>query len=67
MEKKTKRRGLKIVIALLVGLVLLCLLGMGITAVINQSMPTASESSERLSDAEKARLAEFFHLRQSLG
>ena len=64
---KGKRRGVKVGLLILVGGILLCCGGLGITAVINQSMPTASESPERLSDEEKARLAEYFHLRQSLG
>lgn len=64
---KRKRRGIKVVLLILMAGILLCCGGLGITAVINQSMPTASESPERLSAAEKARLAEYFHLRQSLG
>jgi len=64
---KKKRRWLKVVFGVLVGLVGVCLLGLGITAVINQSMPTASVAPERLSEEEKARLAEYLHLRESLG
>ena len=36
-------------------------------ALINRSLPTESETVERLGDEEKARLAEFFQVRQELG
>ena len=64
---KLKRRGVRVVLLILVAGMLLCCGGLGITAVINQSMPTASAEPGRLSEVEKARLAEYFHLRQSLG
>ena len=62
-----KRRGVKIVGLILVAGILLCCGGLGITAVINHSMPTASAAPEGLSAVEKARLAEYFQLRQTLG
>jgi len=64
---KGKRRGIKVVSVVLVAGMLLCCGGLGITAVINQSMPTVSEVPERLSAEEKARLAEYLHLRETLG
>ncbi|MBE2224345.1 MAG: hypothetical protein IAF02_22585 [Anaerolineae bacterium] len=62
-----KRRGVKVILVILVAGILLCCGGLGVTAVINQAMPTASVSPEQLSEAEKARLAEYFHLHRSLG
>ena len=47
-------------IVLMVGLTL-------VTALRNRSLPMHSEVVERLSEAEKARLAESFHLRETLG
>lgn len=38
-----------------------------LTALRNHNLPTHSAIVERLSDAEKARLAELFHLRETLG
>lgn len=49
------------------GLILLCIAALGISAFINLNLPTHSQTTERLSDVEKARLAEAAHLRHSLG
>ncbi len=63
-RKRPKRR-----LALIVsgGLLGLCLLILAATAVINQTMPTHSAVLDQLSAAEKARVTEFFHLRQTVG
>jgi len=49
------------------GLVGLLVLLIAVTAVRNRNLPTHSSVVERLSDLEKARLAELFHLRATLG
>jgi hypothetical protein len=49
------------------GLILLPLLFIAAAALSNIGLPTHSRVVERLSDAEKARLAEMFHLRGALG
>ncbi|HLO30613.1 MAG TPA: hypothetical protein VK249_15825 [Anaerolineales bacterium] len=48
-------------------LLIVLLLACGLSAVINLSLPTHSEVADHLSNLEKARLAEFFHLKQELG
>jgi len=60
---KTSRKWLFIPIALM----LLCLLGMAVVFVANLFLPTSSAVVEQLSAEEKARLAEAFHLRQTVG
>lgn len=49
------------------GLLILCLMAAGISAVINLSLPTASPVVENLSPLDKARLEEFSHLKADLG
>ncbi len=63
--KKLKTR--RILVYSLLGFVLLCVTSTGISAWSNRSLPTASPVIERLSEAEKARLAELFHLKGELG
>ena len=63
MKLKTNRKWLLIPIALL----LVCLLGVAAIFVANLFLPTGSAVVERLSADEKARLAEAFHLRQTVG
>jgi hypothetical protein len=58
------KRGLVISVA---GLLVLCLLTVGLFAVLNGRLPTQSDSIPQLSTADKGRLAEYFHLQQSLG
>lgn len=60
---KTKRKLLLIPIALL----LLCLLSTVTILIANFFLPTGSEVVDRLSAAEKARLAEALHLRRTVG
>jgi hypothetical protein len=48
-------------------LLLLSLLAVGLSALSNIGLPTHSQPLDRLSAAEKARLAEMFHLRWTLG
>lgn len=51
----------------ILGLLAVCLVLVGISALLNRNRPTHSEIVDRLSEAEKARLAEFFQVRQQLG
>ena len=67
MENKRQRRSAKFFLWLAIGLMLLCMFAIVVSAISNQMMPTESVVKDRLSEAEKARLAEFFHLRDTLG
>lgn len=49
------------------GLLLLCLVLTGVSALVNRNLPTESTEVATLSDLEKARLAEFFQVRQEVG
>ena len=51
----------------IVGLLVVAIVLAGISAMINRNLPTQSEVVNQLSKAEKARLAEFFQVRQQLG
>jgi hypothetical protein len=51
----------------ILGLVALCIVLLGLSALSNRNLPTHSQLTSRLSEVEKARLAEAMHLRQSLG
>ena len=51
----------------LAGLIIVILGAVGISAIINLNLPTRSKVVDHLDSLEKARLAEFFHLRQTLG
>ncbi len=63
-----KRTGCaKILLVTVASLTGLCLLLAALSAVINSSQPTRSAVTDRLSEVEKARLAEAIHLRQTLG
>ena len=62
-----KKRFWRIILFAIIGLTLLCAALVGISALSNRSLPTHSQVTDRLSDVEKARLAEAIHLRQALG
>jgi hypothetical protein len=49
------------------GLVLLCILATGLSVLSNALLPAHSQLTERLSELDKARLAEIFHLQRELG
>lgn len=51
----------------LIGLLVVCMVLAGISALVNRNLPTQSVVVDHLSEAEKARLAEFFRVRQQLG
>ncbi len=46
---------------------LTCILAMGISALSNSLLPAHTPDNDQLSDADKARLAEAFHLQRELG
>jgi hypothetical protein len=52
---------------LIILLPVLCLATLGLSALSNLGLPTRSPVVERLSDLDKARLAEVEHLRRALG
>ncbi|KAA3660068.1 MAG: hypothetical protein DWQ04_20460 [Chloroflexi bacterium] len=49
------------------GLLVVCLGLTGLSFLLNQKLPAQSSVIDRLSEADKARLAEYFHLRQTVG
>jgi len=49
------------------GIVLLCLVLTGVSALVNRNLATESTEVATLSDLEKARLSEFFQVRQEVG
>ena len=62
-----KRKIIKVVLAALLGFSILCVGIIGFLALSNRRLPTRSQVVDRLSDLEKARLAEAIHVRQTLG
>lgn len=64
MKMPGLRRGCLIVTATII---LLALVVLGALAVVNRQLPARSSTVEHLSDQDKARLAEIFHLRKTLG
>ncbi|MCA9873512.1 MAG: hypothetical protein KC441_07655, partial [Anaerolineales bacterium] len=49
------------------GLLVLCVLLAGVSALLNRQLPAQSAVVEHLGEREKARLAEFYQVRQQLG
>lgn len=65
---KTNKTGcLRSLLISLTGLVLLCLAAAGLVAWDNARLPNHSEFTDKLSQAEKARIIEAQHLRQTFG
>lgn len=63
-----KRSRVKRVALILVGLLLLlCLAGAAISIITNRNLPIEAAGAAQLSELDKVRLAEIFHLRQTLG
>lgn len=67
METKGKRSCGRVILFAAGGLIGLCLLLAGISALANQGLPRQSPVLDRLSDLDKIRAAEIVHLRRSLG
>jgi len=55
------------ILGILGGLLVLCIAVLAVSALINRGLPTQSETVDRLSELDKARLAELLHLKESLG
>lgn len=66
MNTRHKSCGRSILLAFL-ALGGLCLVLLAVSAISNRGLPTQSTVVDRLSDLDKARVAEVFHLRQTLG
>ncbi len=67
-SQPTRLRGARrLVLYLVAGSLGLCLLAVLVSALSNLGLPTQSSVVDRLTEAEKARLAEVTHLRQTLG
>jgi len=64
-QRRTARR--RILLWIVLGLLVLCLAGAGLSALSNQSLPDSIEDSGRLSSLDKARLAETLQLKQTFG
>lgn len=57
----------KKIFLVIIGLIAFVLLLLGASMISNLTLPTRSRLTERLSEVEKARVAEMFHLRDELG
>jgi hypothetical protein len=67
-DDRRKRSGCgRTLIIVVVGLLALCFLAAGLSALSNLTMPDGTESTDRLSSLDKARLAETLNLKQELG
>ena len=67
MESIRSLNALWLVVVAVGALSLLCVVAVGASALINRNLPTGSQVVDGLSEIEKARLGEVFHLRQMLG
>ena len=61
----SKRR--RVILIITTGLFSICILTSIISALSNQNLPSGPEFADRLSELDKARLAEALHLKQELG
>lgn len=67
MNNKRRSRGRRMGIILVSVLLVLCVGGVAVSFLTNRALPTAEMDSAQLADLDKVRLAEIFHLRQTLG
>lgn len=67
MKPPLKNRIRRWLLLAFAGLLSLCVLAAGISALSNLNLPEHSPTVERLSELDKARLEEVYHLRQTLG
>ena len=63
MQRSPARQSGRIAITIARWLLVVVLAAVSVSALSNIGLPTRSQMVERLSDVEKARLAEMFHLR----
>ena len=66
-DKLRSRRGCRIISILALGLIVACLVGAGASALSNLTFPERPKEMERLSDLDKARLAEALNLKAKRG
>lgn len=64
---KRSKKYIRWLLGILGGLLMLCIAVLAVSALINRGLPTQSETVDRLSELDKARLAELLHLKESLG
>lgn len=64
---RRKVRWRRALLWIVLGLIALCLIGVGLSALSNQTLPQSISDSDRLSSLDKARLAETLHLQKTLG
>lgn len=62
-----RKRWRRILLFIVLGLIVVCLAGAGLSVWSNQGLPDSVAESDRLSSLDKARLAEALHLKQTLG
>lgn len=67
MDGKKQGRFRRVGIIFVIVLLVLCLGTTAVSLITNRSLPTDEMTTAQLSDLDKARLAEIFHLRQTLG
>ena len=67
MQRSVFKRSGRVVITIVRWLLVVCLVAVCVSALSNLGLPTRSQVVDRMSNAEKARLSEMFHLRQTLG
>jgi hypothetical protein len=67
MVKKRAGRFRRILIGVLLGLALLCLVGVGISAWSNRSLPEGPQNVDQLDPLDRTRLEETWHLKANLG
>ncbi len=64
---RRRKRWRRILLFIVLGLIVVCLGGAGLSAWSNQRLPDSIAESDHLSSLDKARLAEALHLKQTLG
>jgi hypothetical protein len=67
MKPPTKNKIRRWLLSIVAGILSLCLLAVSISALSNINLPAHSNTVERLSELDKARLEEIYHLRRALG
>jgi hypothetical protein len=65
--RRAVKRGLRILPYVVGGLLLLCVLTAGLSALSNRNLPSGPQETNRLGPLDKARLAEALHLKRELG
>jgi hypothetical protein len=66
LQQPTRKRR-RILLYVLLGLLILCAAVLGLSGLSNRFLPTAPAQLDRLTETDLARIAEAFHLKQTLG